>query len=271
MKRLTVIALCLFLLFPVGIVVSQNQPSVNSQQLANAVDIDGEWTTSEEWVDSTELKIDEVGYIRIKDTSTKLYVLIDFLMDTELNEGDYASVVLDTGNDKGSMPRPDDHQIRIRWTNTYGLAYAVEYTYGTDQGWANYRQGFRGFEGASSIDASNDPYSTVPHLIYEFELTKTIVAEYANVAGIFIGAFDTRGNTLSWPPTSSQDNPDTYGAVIFAVPIPEFQSSATGSIAVWALLVTCIFLALLKSLRSRSSINKFGKALSQNLSRSLIY
>jgi len=256
MKTLTLITLCLVLLCPVGIVTSQNQPSVNSTALTNAVGLDGKWTTPEEWTDGTELKIDEVGYIRIKDTSTELYLLVDFLADTQPDDGDYASVILDTRNDGGSTPRADDYQIRIMWTSTYGLTYSIEYTYGTDQGWGSYSHAPKGFEGASSTDASNNPYSSIPHLIYEFMLTKTIVAEYANIAGVAIGAFDARGIALSWPISTNQNDPNTYGDVIFAVPIPEFRSSATGNIVIWTMLIACTFLVLLRSLRSRNSINK---------------
>jgi len=256
MKRLSLIALYLVLLCPLGIVVPQNQPSVNSTALTNTVSLDGKWTSPEEWADSTELKINEVGYIRIKDTSIELHVLVDFVADIQPDDGDYAYVILDTRNDGGSTPRADDYQIRIIWASTYGLAYSVELTYGTSQDWGSYSQAPKGFEGASSIDASNNPYSSIPHLIYEFRLTKVIVAEYANIAGISIGAYDSGGATLSWPSSVDQNDPNTYGDIIFAVPIPEFQPPATGNIVIWTLSVMCIFLALTKSLRSRNSVNR---------------
>jgi len=228
MKRPVLIALCLILLSPLGAVASEDQRSVNSTALTNTVSLDGKWTTPEEWMDGTEVKIDEVGYIRIKDTTTELYILVDFIADTQTDDGDYASVVLDTRNDGGSTPKSDDHQIRITWSTTYGLVYSIEYAYGTDQGWRSYKVP-KGFEGASSIDASNDFYLSTPHLIYEFKLTKTIVADYANVAGIFIGAFDPRGITLWWPPSADQNDPNTYGDVVFAVPIPVPTTTTTTS------------------------------------------
>jgi len=261
MKKPVLIALLLILLCPIAIVSSQDQRSVNSTALTNTISLDGKWTAPEEWMDGTELKIDEVGYIRIKDTATELYILVDLIADTQADDGDYASVILDTKNDGGSTPRPDDYQIKLRWTSTYGFGYLIEYTYGTDQGWGSYRQAPKGFEGSSSMDASNNPYLSTAHLIYEFELTKTIVAEYANIAGISIRAFDARGITLTWPQSADQNDPNTYGDIIFAVPIPEFQSSATGNMIIWSLLLVCTFLALSRPLKSRNSISKieFGK------------
>ena len=62
--------------------------SVQVTRLANAVTIDGRWTTSDEWSDTYRVSMYLVqgsqgtAYVRFKHDADSLYILVDFISDT---------------------------------------------------------------------------------------------------------------------------------------------------------------------------------------------
>ncbi|MEM2098445.1 MAG: hypothetical protein QXU99_01680 [Candidatus Bathyarchaeia archaeon] len=139
--------------------------------------------------------------------------LIEFLGDTTNDAGDYWEICVDTMQDGGAAPNTDD--FKVNWSSAQG----VKVWKGTGSGWTAFTAAVVGSGGdvyaGTSISAS--PASSTPHRIVEIYLNKgafgggNLAMQFNNNERIAI--YDAAsGQTLMWPPYSSGDQPDTYGA-----------------------------------------------------------
>jgi len=88
---------------------------------------------------------------------------------------DSAAVVLDTNDDGGGAPRADDYLFAVRWKSP--TAYFQITRKGTGSTWSDWLPNPEGFIGASSLDASNNPYNQRPHLIYELRIPFSYIGQ----------------------------------------------------------------------------------------------
>ena len=142
------------------------------------VEIDGLWTTKTEWIDSSELKINDnelSAYVRAKHNQVFVYLLIDFLSDHGLEaSGDFALICFDTQNNVGNVPLPDDYCF-YRITRTGDFIEGIIQGNGVDwtllqeaEIWDPYDEKF---DAAISASHMNDPYDSInTHVIYEFRI-----------------------------------------------------------------------------------------------------
>jgi len=150
--------------------------------------------------------------------------LIEFLGDTTNDAGDWWEISADTLVDGGTAPKTDD--FKVNWTATDG----VRVWKGTGSGWTAFSGAVVGASGdvfaGTSISAS--PASATPHRIVEIYLNKG-VSGGALAMGLNnnerLAVYNAAtGQTVMWPPYSSANSPDTYGAGntdLSMTPIPE--------------------------------------------------
>jgi hypothetical protein len=150
----------------------------------NEVIIDGKWTKSDEWNDGIEETLyfgngSGKAYLRLKHDIENLYVLIDFLSYNEIKIGDGCLVVVDTKHDGGSSVQSDDLATVIRWNAPTEIYTAIQW----GGWWTEWESLPIDFEVSSSTDAEQDPYSTTPHLIFEFKIPKSRLALSSSTLG----------------------------------------------------------------------------------------
>ncbi|MEM3022162.1 MAG: hypothetical protein QW645_01365, partial [Candidatus Bathyarchaeia archaeon] len=166
---------------PLDVEISQPKPRAPSASAIkpsiNKVTIDGKWTAPDEWRDATEFP-EDLGCFLIKRDESFLYVLIDFIKDATPDDGDCGRVRLDINNDKSDALQPDDYMISLDWRG--GVAKKTIY-HNDGKIWKGMEGDPLGVEAASTNDAANDPYSTSPHMIYEFAIPMGIFGDRSEI------------------------------------------------------------------------------------------
>jgi len=192
---------------------------ITFQPLSNPVTIDGKWTNGSEWTDGYEETSPACNW-RFKYDSNSLYVLSDFFGVNESYPGDYDAswVYFDTLGNGGSAPDTDDYAFGI----LPSLQNSLTMLQGTGSDWSVVKPNFNG---ASSDDASNDPYGPNPHPIYEFQIPMSIFPANVKSANMRVATEAPFQGWYDWPQYSDRLTPSSWGNVEFApVPVPEFPS-----------------------------------------------
>ncbi len=203
--------------------------SISSSPSTNDVTVDGKWTTAGEWDNATELQArGGAGYVRIKDDGQFLYILIDFTSDTTLDEKDMARVRFDVNNDKANRPQTDDYMILADWNGGTLIQRTAQ---GNGRVWTAAKQDL-GAEVASSIDSVNDPYSSQPHMIYEFAIPREVFEDRSEVG--FSATVGHRMRTLeahfiNLPRRHHYLNPSTWATLSFATSL-EIEKPSTATV-----------------------------------------
>jgi hypothetical protein len=220
---LFVASLFLSLLFTPPIALAGTGGNVTCGTSQNPVTIDGKWTTQGEWTDAVDFSLLFVQgsgevYFKAKHDDHYLYALIDFVSDAQIQAQDNGDVIFDTKNDGGSATQTDDFLVMGRW-NSPSQFVSVK-TSGTGSGWGSFQGLTTGFKVASSNDATNDPYSSSSHVIYEFQIPMS--ALNPSGVGIYVAAFDRAVNIAAWP-LGPAEVPSDYGYMEFTNQVvPEF-------------------------------------------------
>ncbi|MCW3975845.1 MAG: hypothetical protein NWE86_06355 [Candidatus Bathyarchaeota archaeon] len=191
--------------------------AITSSISINEVTIDGKWTTPHEWEDATKFSLKRgnemtqiiSGYFCIKDDKNFLYILIDYISDKNIDKKDVAKICLDTNNDKANAPKFDDYMIGLDWStgNASGIIWK-----GNGNNWALEKKIQFGFEVASTNDAEKDPYLKLPHLIYEFAISRELFKN-SSIIGFCAFAEDKNSRmptNLLFPKTFQHVNPSTW-------------------------------------------------------------
>jgi hypothetical protein len=199
--------------------------------LSSPVTVDGKWTTEAEWSDVEEMPMysqpycndyyySHTAFFRIKNDTSYIYILIDFISDVKVEPGSFAAVCIDTLHDGGAAPQADDYKFTIEWISETGRAYKA--WRGNGAAWVSITPIG---EGDSSTDVSNNPHAW-PHTIYEFKIPRSIFGSSPpNVSGICVYAEGSL--TVHWPNWAhalNLDEPSSWGD--FNYVIPEFPRVA---------------------------------------------
>lgn len=178
----------------------------------NPLTIDGRWTDAQEWSDTCEIVAPEM-YWKLRHDDSYIAALFDFVGDKELNafpdpkNCDSAGIQIDTMKDGGTTPQPDDYSFQILWLSPEKPTLVTQQ--GTGNGW---KDAPPLLAGASSMDASNNPYSTTPHLIYEFLIPKSILPPDASSVYGRLAVWDGNKHAIfTWPKDAYGNNPSQWG------------------------------------------------------------
>ena len=207
--------------------------------------IDGQWTTSTEWVEGSRQTLgtgqnaafyDLWNMVMGSSTYSVYYNLIAETLDNTNDPGDYWQICFNTQNDPASTPQSDDFLVNITGHTT------CTWYQGTGSGWtaisAPPSSTFSWVEGLHT-----SPVYTNQHYILEIAVTKTdsfggqtsILGQYFNIR---VAVYDAHagGNGLQvWPASSSRDSPSSWGYISYSssansspdpLPIPESLSVA---------------------------------------------
>ncbi|MCZ2845689.1 MAG: hypothetical protein O2U61_04225 [Candidatus Bathyarchaeota archaeon] len=164
-----------------------------SSPCMNKIIIDGKWTAKNEWSDASEFSYERgknvLGYFLIKDDEEFLYVMIDFVSDRTIDDKDMGRLRFDTENDKGwgnltgcqingscvgksgIAPLFDDYMMDLIWNK--GSVNQIN-SKGNGSEWVLLKENNPAVQAATSNDSNNDPYSNLPHLIYEFAIPRQL-------------------------------------------------------------------------------------------------
>jgi hypothetical protein len=163
---------------------------------------------------------------RIKDDSSFLYVLVDATVDGTATAGDLGGVAWDQKNDGGNSPKSDDYHLALVYTDETSYDSSVAQGTGTDWGPSKSASSL-GISGASSSNATLDPYSKAPHRIYEFQVPRSLLDNSTVVTsiGFFMAAVDgPSGGWIAAPRSGDYRIPNTWAQLTFSLPVPEFPS-----------------------------------------------
>ena len=193
-------------------------------RLSNIVHIDGKWTTSDEWSDALEVPMEYNGYdpcpnngttyIRIKHDGSYLYVLVDYISDSTPrspprgNWWEGVEVYFDPEQNGGWTPQPDDYLYNFCVEPAQQWKAKVKTTDGKWD-WAHqYTSEEIQKLMAFSSDATNDPYTTNKHVIYELKIPLPDKKEF----GLFIDATDHGAKSfMTWPGKVWNEIPQAWG------------------------------------------------------------
>ncbi len=213
------------------------------------VTIDGKWTTINEWNDATMYSFERgknvLGYFLTKDDGGFLYVMIDYVSDGSIDDKDMGRLRVDTENDKGwgnlsgcaingscatipgAAPLSDDFMIDLIWNKNFAIQTVYR---GNMTNWIKEKENHPTIKSASSNDSENNPFSNLPHLTYEFAISRDL---FVNKTEIGFSAFasnkgerDVRINYLTFPSTAHNLVPITWGNLTLAT---EYNATVSSS------------------------------------------
>ena len=224
------------------------QSSVTAYLATSIVKVDGKWTRPNEWTDTSNTTFDETVRFHVKHDEQFLYFLVDFISDTTSLAGDTGRIHLDTNHDHGTVLSTDDYTFAIHWAEED--SWAASMMRGAGDEWGAATKPVDGFLAGSSFDASNDPYSTSPHRIYEFRIPKTILGPLTTFGLCVSCKSGLSGPWLIWPSGATAIKPNRWGDLeISGLPIPEFPIQ----VAPWIMLAT-VSCAIYLARRRRSTL-----------------
>jgi hypothetical protein len=201
------------------VIAESNQVSIPI--LTKKVTLDGMWTYVDEWGDAVEIATPG-GSFRLKHDQSYLYILFDYVNDTSLENYDVAWAYIDTLKNGGTAPQTDDFAFSLQWSSPTQSSLVVQKGTGTD--WMTTTLALH--SAVSSIDATNDPYSSTPHVIYEFKIQLSILQEGVTSIGVRLTMQNgATGTSIVWPKDSSRFEPNGWGNMeLGPSPIPEFSA-----------------------------------------------
>lgn len=217
--RLIVLAILCLSFTPTPVTAQTSQVTIPI--LTKQVTLDGRWTTVDEWIDAVEIKVSE-GAFKLKHDQSYLYVLFDYVNDRSSENYDNAWAYVDTLKNGGSTPQTDDFAFNLQWLSPTQSILVVQRGTGTD--WMTTTLALH--SATSSTDATNDPYSSTPHVIYEFKIQLSILPQGATAMGVRLSMQDGfTGTSAVWPSNSSRFESNQWGTMQLGTsPIPEFSA-----------------------------------------------
>jgi hypothetical protein len=241
---------------------ASNNPSITVPYSANVPNVDGQWTTTAEWMNASEYKLtikDWTAYIRTERNSSHLFILVDFTSDQtgsisdSIATYDYCGIFFDTLDDGGNYPKSDDYLLSHYYSSFYassGLHTYISQGTGLNKEENNWEeiatpQGFSLERGFSSL---NDPYESKSHRVYEASAPLAFLG-YKDTIGFYIFVRDANsgsglvGNILEFPNGAGGRStrsdamadliapaPKNWGNLVFADSSTSTSPTPTGSV-----------------------------------------
>ena len=262
--RIIVVILCLMLIcLSSESSEASPQPSITGYSLLNSVTLDGKWTSTEEWADTSDVALapwsgSGTAYLRIKHDNSNLYVLLDFVSDRALSWEDKPlkhgdSAMISFGQDQIAT-----YSFQTTWIASDQFRFAA---------W----NGSKALEtdlnssGSTSQDSSQDPYNQDPHLIYEFKVPKHLMT---NPTSFTASLFDNDDEVfMFWPARNNTSTEEQWGNLTLVdAPIPEFPTKVLSIILLATIAVAAVLLAIAHRYAQKRSIH--GQRAKLQLSRS---
>jgi hypothetical protein len=191
--------------------------------LGDAPTIDADYVASE-WDDADYYYSISEFTVFVKRDSTYFYFCVEDYDDTKVDPvtNQMCEFMWDTDHNEGSTPQTDDMRYEIKYVSG---AWATTYYEGTGASWSSTTAP----SGAQFV-CGRDPNSPY-RWIYEGRMPLSALNKNSKFdadgeeIGFAVMVDETGAHKAPWPPTgTSEDNPSTWGDIIFDV--PEFPSVA---------------------------------------------
>jgi len=229
MKRTISVAFCIIVLFSMALLA--NTGTVKASKAGYSMEdyiatitptMDGQWTTTDEWADTTQVSLDgsldaiaRAKYVSNYPTSVDQYFLIEFFSDTTNDPGDYwqlcyaASATLFGTPIGGTTPQTDC--LMINYTG-HSSSTTLTVFKGTGTGWSVFTDYTVPTHVQLAESISVSPLSGTPHWIVEIKVEHihfNIMPEF----WVRLAAYDASNSAAgvqAWP-EGSADVPNDYG------------------------------------------------------------
>jgi hypothetical protein len=171
----------------------------------NHIIFDGRWTFFKEWKESslTEMQTeDSIIYIRTAHLENFIYVMIDAVEDTSINNGkDKATVCFNTLLDVNTTSN-NSYCFVLKLGDNIPVTLIGSNT--TTQFETIYNH--KDFIGISSASDQNDRYTKVSHGSYEFKIPLELLGR-SDKYNFYSSVFDfEKSKTYTWPPEINSDS-----------------------------------------------------------------
>ena len=176
-------------------------------------DVDGVWTTDDEWDDALTVQISDTAIFRYyaEITIYSCEFLVEIFNDNTTDAEDYWQFCFDDMNIGGSAPQ--SHQYRV---DIVGHENVIIYT-GDGDSWVQTTDtpSDVGLTWANSLSAS--PLDSNPHWILEFTFIKTVaMIPSAPPSGLRVAVYDasnSEAGVQDWAPDRDVNVPDEWGVI----------------------------------------------------------
>jgi hypothetical protein len=202
LKLILILVLVCFIIYP-----SYAEPIFTTySDRVNNIIFDGKWTFPQEWKNTS---LNQAGslYVRTSHNYTNIYVLLDFISPTKFSKNsDYGVVCMTANLTKTQIPQKDDYCFLV----TLGSNQPITLNGGSvlgSTGYFNKISNDKDLKAIGGISDSNDRYTDVPHMTYEFQIPVKIIGKYDKYK-FYAAVYDTSENQMySWPVNTTKTSP----------------------------------------------------------------
>lgn len=252
MKSLFGVLITCLLFAPVIVNAESDTILISISNTMDKIIFDGKWTEPTEWKSSSwsQIKFDNSTIqLRIAHQANFVYIFLDAIDDTTVNNNDNASICIDSKNNKNSFADNDDFCFRARYGTDTGETYQGNNS--------ESKSGFvvipnsAEFIAVGNTSDQNDRYTAVPHASYEFKIPTDLIGRSDNY-GFFVSVFDESNQVYyNWPTNTTRNteipSPQLWGDLISPDrSLPEFD------LPLLVLLPSLVLVFYLTRIRSRS-------------------
>lgn len=198
------------------LILSNPTPSFANEQIiitySDAMDdviLDGKWTYTTEWKNSSADKISSNNMeiqLRSAHQDNFIFILVDVVGDTYLDKGsDKVILCFDTKNDKTLKPGIDDYCFMSVLGRNTPITFQGNSSIPIN-GYMKKIPNPENLIGIGSISNENDRYSKIPHSSYEFKIPTDLIGR-SNVYGFYLSLYDAHQNKYyTWPVNTTSNN-----------------------------------------------------------------
>ncbi len=179
-----------------------------SDRVGNII-FDGKWTFTQEWKNTS---LNQAGslYVRTSHNYTNVYVLLDFIDPTKFSKNsDFGVVCMTTNLTRTEIPQNDDYCFLV----TLGSDKPVTLNGGSNLASIDHFNKIsndQGLKAIGGISDTNDRYTDVPHVTYEFKIPVKVIGK-SDKYKFYAAVYDTSTNQLySWPSNATRTSTYPY-------------------------------------------------------------
>lgn len=234
---------------------AQSIPITISGAMNNVI-FDGKWTFVREWKESslTEMQTeDSIIYIRTAHQENFIYVMIDAVADTSINNGkDKVTVCLNTLLDVNTTSNNSCCFI-LRLGDNVATTLVGSNTTTQFETIGNHKD----LVAIASMSDQNDRYTKVPHGSYEFKIPLELLGR-SDKYSFYASVFDfEKSKTYTWPPDINSDSgipPIQKWGLLYSPDksLPEYEIPTL-------ILILSILVAIFLSSKNRFSLSYYKR------------
>ncbi|MFW9950786.1 MAG: hypothetical protein ACFFKA_11765, partial [Candidatus Thorarchaeota archaeon] len=178
--------------------------TLNNAWKINDVSIDGGFTNNTEWLDASKVQLNDVSIFYFKNDNESIFLCLDAIGDTTLDDGDFFRIHFDTDNDNIWSAGKEDSFAYYSGMFSGGTHYIINVTGNPHEYITHCVFSDPGLEGDTNYSTS--PNSVQNHQIYEMQISLSILGVIeGDTIGFFIygGPFNAIGPSYTTFPKNA--------------------------------------------------------------------